>query len=74
MEKNTQTTEQQGSNKGLVIVLGILVLALGGLSGFLYTKVVAFEERYITTQEVVEDKEGEIDDLTDNLEFKIEAC
>jgi len=72
MEKNNQSKEQRGSNKGLVIVLGLLVLALGGLSGFLYTKVVSYEEKFITSQEVVEDKEGEVDNLTDELQYKIE--
>ena len=72
MDKHNQPTEQQGSNKGLVIVLGLLVLALGGLSGFLYTKVVSFEEKFIVSQEDSEDKEGEIEDLTDDLTLKIE--
>jgi predicted nuclease with TOPRIM domain len=71
MDKKNQPTEQQSSKKGLVIVLGLLVLALGGLSGFLYTKVVSFEEQFIVSQEVVEDKEGEIDYLTDDLTSKI---
>ncbi len=72
MEKNSQSTEQQGSNKGLVIVLVILILALGGLSGFLYTEVISYEEQLKTSQEISEDKESEIVDLTDDLEFKID--
>lgn len=70
MEKKN-INEKKSSNKGLVIVLAILVLALGGLSTFLYTKVVAFEEQYIVSQETVVEKEDEISDLTEDLEFKI---
>lgn len=71
MEKKVIKPTEQKSSKGLVIVLGILVLALGGLSVLLYSKVVNYEEKFIDSQETVENQTDEINDLSSDLELKI---
>ena len=52
MKTNLAPAKKNNSNKGLIIVLGALVLTLGGYSGYLYDQMLSYEKVLLTQQEV----------------------
>lgn len=62
---------KSGSNKGIIIVLVIVVLALGGLTGYLFNKLNDLESTVAAQESTIEEKDSEIDTITGDLEAQI---
>ena len=69
-KKPTKKEEPQksGGNKGLIIVLVILVLGLGALTGYLFNELSELQAKNQAQASTIEEKDSEIDNITADLE------
>lgn len=67
-----QEEPKSGGNKGIIIFLVVVILALGGLTAYLFNKINDLDSTVAAQESTIEEKDSEIDSITGELEAQIQ--